>query len=304
MPHYENEPTVDETVTAGDWRDELFRDGYVVVKGVLSDQKAQSYVDGMFQWLESFPYGFKADDVSKWGEKYLPTHINEPAIIQAFAKLWGTNKLLVSFDGMNLTLPAADMAPSDPWPHVDQSPNRKGMQCVQGILNLAPNGPEDGGLVVLQGSHKLNEEFFKAHPGLKDRPTWGPADWFGFANEEVAWFEQRGCTQRKVCADPGDLILWDSRTIHYNVVPSSRNVRAVMYVCYTPAAFASQDDLEKKATYFHQRLGTTHWPHANIFHQEDKKLRLGKPDTYSRFRPVQEPEESELILRLAGVVAY
>jgi hypothetical protein len=53
-----------------------------------------------------------------------------------------------------------------------------------------------------------------------------------------------------------DLILWDSRQIHYNKVPSSGNLRAVMYICYTPASFASQEDREKKASYFKQRYGT------------------------------------------------
>ena len=57
-----------------------------------------------------------------------------------------------------------------------------------------------------------------------------------------------------------DLILWDSRQIHYNKVPSSGKLRAVMYVCYTPASFASSKDLEEKALYFKERVGTTHWP--------------------------------------------
>ena len=149
----------------------------------------------------------------------------EPKMIETFAKLWGTNELLVSFDGMNLTIPA-NHPPSEPWPHVDQSPKRKGMQCVQGILNLAPNGLNDGGLIVLKGSSKLNELFFKTHE-TKER-TWGPADWFGFQKDEVNWFIERGCEVVKVCADPGDLILWDSRTMHYNVLPESQNTRAVM----------------------------------------------------------------------------
>lgn len=248
------------------------------------------------------------------------TRCSEPTVIDAFEKIWGTRNLLVSFDGMNVTLPASDMPPSEPWPHVDQNPVRKGMQCVQGILNLAPNGPQDGGLMVVKGSHNQNEAFFKSNPEVIGRSTWGSIDWFGFSKDEVKWFEDRGCELIKVCAEPGDLILWDSRTIHYNRLPDSGNFRAIMYICYTPAAFASEEDLEKKIGYFRQRLGTvskglghndnganthqTHWPHANIFHQEDKHLRLGKPDTFSREKPSIEPEENELVLKLAGVVPY
>lgn len=150
----------------------------------------------------------------------------EPTIIDAFAKLWQTQELLVSFDGVNLTLPTKDREPVKAWPHVDQSPLRRGLQCVQGILNLTTNGPKDGGLIVLKGSSALNESFFKTHD--TERETWGPADWFGFTPEEVDWFKDRGCTAVKVCAEPGDLILWDSRTVHYNCLPESDAVRSVL----------------------------------------------------------------------------
>ena len=49
-----------------------------------------------------------------------------------------------------------------PWAHVDQSPLVREMHCVQGILNILPNGPEDGGLMVMEGSAKLYSEFFNA----------------------------------------------------------------------------------------------------------------------------------------------
>lgn len=101
------------------------------------------------------------------------------------------------------------------------------MQCVQGILNFATNGPKDGGLIVLKGSSKLNEQFFKAH-SVQGRKTWGPSDWFGFEQEEVDWFLERSWEVLKVCAEPGDLIVWDSRTVHWNVLPDSQVTRAAM----------------------------------------------------------------------------
>jgi ectoine hydroxylase-related dioxygenase (phytanoyl-CoA dioxygenase family) len=134
---------------------------------------------------------------------------------------------------MNLTLPSSSQTPSQPWPHVDQSPSRVGLQCVQGILNFAPNGPQDGGLIVLKGSHLLNKEFFSTHDIL-GRKTWGPDDWFGFDESEISWFEEKGCSIHKVCVEPGDLILWDSRTIHYNVLLESQNLRALICSYHRP----------------------------------------------------------------------
>ncbi|KAJ0120119.1 uncharacterized protein J7T55_000973 [Diaporthe amygdali] len=319
---YENEPQLDTSTNFGDWRDQLINDGYVVLKGVISPERAGYYLDSLFDWLETFPYGFRKDDSSTWGPPNLPAHIKggmyhaysvaherffwearmEPTILNAYAKLWQTEDLLVSFDGANLTLPTKDREPVGAWPHVDQSPHRKGLQCVQGILNLAPNGPKDGGLIVLKGSSALNEAFFKTHD--TERETWGPADWFGFKPEEVEWFKERGCEAIKVCAEPGDLILWDSRTVHYNCLPESDAVRSVLYMCYSPASYASAEDLQMKAQLFKDRKGTTHWPHANIFRNERKVIRLGQEETYKRDRPVQEPVETEKLLKLAGVVSY
>lgn len=66
----------------------------------------------------------------------------EPGVVSAFEKLWGTNELLVSFDTINLTLPnAGSMGGSKPWPHVDQAPERKGLSCVQGIINRTLRSP-------------------------------------------------------------------------------------------------------------------------------------------------------------------
>ena len=79
----------------------------------------------------------------------------EPNVVEAFAKIWGTDELLVSFDGMNVTLPSRDKPAAKPWPHVDQSPLRRGLHCVQGIINLSPAGPEDGSLVVFPRSNTL-----------------------------------------------------------------------------------------------------------------------------------------------------
>ncbi|KAF8864877.1 hypothetical protein BDZ45DRAFT_669251 [Acephala macrosclerotiorum] len=323
MPHSTAAQTIDTSFIYGDWRDDLFRDGFVVVKSVISLENSQKYIEQMFQWLEKFPFGFDRNRPETWTEEHLPTHMKggmyhgysvqherfiwearqEPGVIEAFSKLWGTEKLLVSFDGMNLTLPSTKRAANQPWPHVDQSPRRTGLQCVQGILNFAPNGPKDGGLIVMKGSHALNEEFFKTHD-VAGRKTWGPDDWFGFQESETKWFEERGCETVKVCADPGDLILWDSRTVHHNVLPSSQNLRALVYACYTPASFATAEDLEKKAKLFMERKGTTHWPHANIFENTKTKLRLGKPDIHERDRPFEEPEHTELVLKLSGATAY
>lgn len=71
---------------------------------------------------------------------------------------------------------------------------------------------------------------------------------------------EKGCYWEKVCADPGDLILWDSRTVHYGSVPLSKNARVATYVCYKPAALASPETYEAKKKAFENLNNCTHDP--------------------------------------------
>jgi ectoine hydroxylase-related dioxygenase (phytanoyl-CoA dioxygenase family) len=232
-------------------------------------------------------------------------HINrEPEVIKPFEQLWTTNELLVSFDAFNITLPNRTDMDYTPWPHVDQSPERKGLACVQGFVNCSPAGPDDGGLLLMVGSAALFEQFFKSHPA-EERPKtlYDQYDLYLFTAEQVKWYEERGCKLIKVCAEPGDLILWDSRTVHHVALPESETVRTVMYVCYTPAALAKKDDLQLKAELFKKFEATTHWPHCNI-HSQGKAIVNGRIDPLERDEPLEKLEITDQILKLAGVKCY
>lgn len=97
-----------------------------------------------------------------------------------------------------------------PWSHVDQSAYNPNFDCIQGILNLLPNGPEDGGLMVLDGSSKYYTELWEHFDYKKPENGWN--SWaFQLVDEEMcSWLESKGCKWVKVCAQPGDLMLWDS----------------------------------------------------------------------------------------------
>ena len=231
-------------------------------------------------------------------------HHSEEGVVKPFAELWGTEELLVSFDGVNITLPGRKDMKWKPWPHVDQAPTRKGLACAQGIINLSEAGPLDGGLQLLQGSSELFEQFFREHPPqpkAADAP--GQFDWFGFSLDDVKWFEDHGCTLIKVNAEPGDVIIWDSRTVHYASLPKSETVRTIIYATYTPAKLATEEDLKLKAEIFKDFEGTTHWPHCNLFRQ-GKAMRNGAVDPAERDRPLEKPILTDRLLKLAGVNPY
>lgn len=208
-------------------------------------------------------------------------------------------------------------------------------ELYQGIANLGLNGPDDGGLVVMKGSHLLHERHFAEQGGWRPEGDKGEKEnSYLFSDDEWEWFKKAGCETVKVCANPGDLIrecrlpltllssaagtrltptppVWDSRTVHWNQSPTGGNWRFATYICYSPRSLMSPADLEKKKAIFDDRKGTTHWPYLNVV-MADRDLAVEpeavprKPDgsiDHMNRRPFNEPPLSREVLGLVGVRA-
>lgn len=145
---------------------------------------------------------------------------------------------------------------------MDQNPRKYDrFELYQGIANLAPNGPEDGGLCVLKGSHLLHKQHFTAIGGFRpEQDTGEKENGYSFTVDDAAWYNAQGCEEVKVCAGEGDLILWDSRLIHWNASPVGQQIRFTSYVCYCPRDLMPEGDLARKLEIFKARKSTTHWP--------------------------------------------
>ncbi|WOO78371.1 uncharacterized protein LOC62_02G001919 [Vanrija pseudolonga] len=327
-----------DTPAKPDFLATLERDGFVVVPGVIPAAACEQFQESALSWLEGFPFGFKRDDRSTWTAEHLPYSTtgglynryavghedfvwkirSEPGIRDVFAQVWGTDDLISSFDGFNASFPInketgrTDIAPTKPWPHIDQNPRRvHQFELYQGIANLSPNGPNDGGLCVLRGSHKLHEEHFAAIGGFRpDRDAGENENGYLYTEEDFQWYKDKGCEEVKVCANAGDFILWDSRTVHWNASPVGTQTRFVTYVCLCPRSFMTSDELTEKRKVFNARKGTTHWPQMNRIPVERPNYPLAlpkRPDGSDcpahRTRPFKEPVETTDVLRLVGVRA-
>ncbi|RSH83920.1 hypothetical protein EHS25_005164 [Saitozyma podzolica] len=326
FPPFEYSDLLNEA-SFGDWRDALVKDGYTVIKGAVSRERALAAREEAFQWLEDFPLGFKRDDPSTFKNEHLPNHMKggmihgygiaheqwlwnlrtEPGVIDAFAKVWGTRDLVVSFDSAAVMLPnRTDVVDKGRWEHIDQSPSRRGLYCVQGILNLNDCGPEDGGLMILKGSAPIIEEFFNTI-GREETRTWGPVDFYSFTDDQHQWFHDHGCEWVKVCCEPGDLILWDSRAMHYNVRPTGQRDRTCAYICMAPAKLLSNEDRQKRKVAFDQYLGTTHVPFASLHlraHTPGIRADTGLPDPLDTGIPRYPRVATDTVLKLSGIAAY
>jgi len=302
----------------------LDKNGWCVVPGVISPEKADKYVGEAYGWLEGFGKGFNAKDKSTWKPEMLPAfdkgglynrHSSgheqfvwdiraEPGLIDVFTKIWGTDQLTTSFDGVNISLPFAEgTVDRQAWPHVDQSPLKRYKYCIQGIMNLAENGPKDGGLAILDGSFSLYNQFFESHEDEAPPGGWGQRNGYGYTEDQLQWFYDRGCKWHKVTAGPGDVILWDSRCIHYGAAAEvdADTPRVATYVCYKPMDDVPED-LKKLKLECLERYDNTGHDCAD-FKPTGTRAR-GKLTDDERTAPSKPPVLSHRAKQLVGLEAY
>jgi hypothetical protein len=179
--------------------------------------------------------------------------------------------MLASFDRINIMKPP-EIDPDKqeiilPWPHSDQSPKKAGFHCAQGLVTLEDVGPNEGTLIVYKGSHLLHEKYFI----IRGRTTISD---FAMIPSNDKWFQENGCEIVRVTAPKGSVILWDSRTIHYNggaILPREvPRFRIVAYICMTPRKLVKDKDiLWEKIQAFKGKESTTHWPHEVVIFPRD-----------------------------------
>jgi hypothetical protein len=100
----------------------------------------------------------------------------------------------------------------------------------------------------------VSEEFHKEFRDEED-PVWAwTKEWYGFTSQGMQWLDHRGFKWEKICAGPGDLIIWDSRLPHYNLSPTKQTPRFCVYTCYMPVKDVTQEDLVKKKEAFYGTL--------------------------------------------------
>eukprot|EP00455_Lapot_gusevi_P031170 TRINITY_DN3368_c0_g1_i3.p1 TRINITY_DN3368_c0_g1~~TRINITY_DN3368_c0_g1_i3.p1 ORF type:complete len:340 (+),score=32.95 TRINITY_DN3368_c0_g1_i3:67-1086(+) len=305
-------------------QDELLRPlvekGWVVIPGVLNQEQVAAALDGFYSWFENFGTGFDRNDPETWNSKTMPANIHgiyqhysigqtqfvwdirqNPAVKSVFERLWNTDDLRVSFDGASF-MPPVKRGAEKPWLHSD-SGSEAGV-CVQGLVNLFPCGPSDGGLVALEGSHRLHARLF----GPKGPFANNRDNWRRFTDEDIEK-HYSGCTRVKVNCEPGDMVLWDSRTVHMGSRPFRRSeeekevppARAAVYVCMTPAVWQTPKDRQNRRVWFEQGRMTTHWPYrCKLFPVNPRTYGdMSKIERFS-FRPPK-PQLTQLGRELAGL---
>lgn len=161
----------------------------------------------------------------------------------------------------------------------------------------------------MKGSAPLFKKFFEENPVTGPTPwlTAKHKDFHPFSEENLDWYRAQGCELVKVCAEPGDLILWDSRQVHWAKFAESDTVRTIIYATYTPAAWMTKEDRVFKKEMFEKSQTTTHWPHCNLYTHGSATINVDGveiPDPLDRTEPVTKVIHNPQVLKLAGVIRY
>ncbi len=274
----------------------LKSNGYVVIKRVADTEKISTAKSEFWKWSTNLSKELKKDDPETWdkhwvGNKYngichFINHSNFawntrllPKVKETFATIWGDDDLIVSFDAGNAFRPwkyNRKWLTAGGWWHVDQNDTtgkhkKNGMVCVQGLVTYYDATEETGGLCLIPKSHVEFSNVCKRASSSKLG-----VDFVALSSNEEPLL-QTGSAYL-ICAKAGDLILWDSRTIHCNtpsivdfkeiynekLVDKYEIIRLVSYVCMVPYSHASKRVIESRKEGFRLKKPTSHWPTEEI----------------------------------------
>lgn len=253
-------------------------------------------MDERNNWKETFPihnspgiFAGPADQIQvMWDLR------QDPRIVDVFAQIWNTRNLIVSMEGLSIMCPPEIREiPFKPWPHVDQmvlrrqdnNPHnnnpplgfisesllRTGPFTIQGQFLFEDSFDGDGGFYCIPKSHLRFSEFAPQLEALYEleipeveKRTSRHAYLLDFFDRNTDESGKPYC-MKQITAPRGSLILWDSRTVHWNQ-PASKDrrsnpkVRMVGYLCYVPKERLTDAGRILRKEAFEKGLSTGHNP--------------------------------------------
>lgn len=219
-----------------DWKFWI-ENGYVVIKNAVPKKQAKRLADYLWAYEDKDP-----NDIETWykrpnaqmqmaelnntgmveiyNHQYMWDNRQYPKVHDAFADVWGTDKLWVTIDRANLNFPLRPGFEYKGFIHWDYDPETK-PQNVQGVLALADQTDENmGGFQCIPELYRTYDTWKLTQP--VDRDHYKP-DTTGFNIE-------------KVKLEAGDLLIFNSLEPHgIRANTSGNKVRIAQYIAMMPA---------------------------------------------------------------------
>ena len=215
------------------------RDGFEIVRGVLTPAEAAAFAEKGLREQDVRTHMAHSDTM--WE---LRTH---PNVLSLFRRLWQSPDIVTGFDGFGVS--HGDLVL--PW-HVDQTCPSTSCISIQGILALSSHDPRTGGLSLMVGSHRKHSDVLAEIDGNHDE------EW---QYHDVDMDRLHGVTDTFTpTLSPGDMCVWDSRTIHRVVEGNgSRARRITAYLSFEPRSQVSESTALRRLEALKKGIATTHW---------------------------------------------
>ena len=231
-----------KVLSEADWRFWV-ENGYVVIKNAVPRQQAQKLAAYLWEYEDKDPKDsdswykkpnaqMQMKELNNTGMVEIYNHQlmwdnrQAPRVHQAFADIWGTEKLWATIDRANLNFPLRPGFEYKGFIHWDYDPETK-PQNVQGVLALADQTDENiGGFQCIPELYRTYDSWKLSQP--QDRDHYKP-DTSGFETE-------------KVKLEAGDLLIFNSLLPHgIRANTSANKVRIAQYIAMMPAQEDNQE---------------------------------------------------------------
>jgi ectoine hydroxylase-related dioxygenase (phytanoyl-CoA dioxygenase family) len=237
-----------------DWKFWI-ENGYIVIKNAVPKEQVERLAKFLWEFEEKNPNDaetwyappraeMKMKELTNTGmvevynHQYLWDNRQVLKVHQAFADIWGTEKLWVTIDRANLNLPIRPGYEAKGFIHWDYDPETK-PQNVQGVLALADQDDENmGGFQCVPELYRTYDTWKLTQPDDCDR-----------FKPDVSSFEIV-----KVKMNAGDLLIFNSTEPH-GIRPnkSDNKVRLAQYISMMPAEEDNQELREWRITSWKER---------------------------------------------------
>jgi len=249
-----------KVLSESDWNFWI-ENGYIVIKNAVSAEQAKNTADFLWEFEEK-----DENDSNTWyrapraememkeleGTGMVEVYNNQALwnnrqmqrVYEAFADVWGTEKLWVTIDRANLNFPLKPDFEYKGFIHWDYDPETK-PQNVQGVLALADQNDENmGGFQCIPELFRTYDTWKLSQP--EDRDRFKP-DTTGFEDHI-----------KKVKLNAGDLLIFNSSQPH-GIRPnnSKDKVRIAQYISMMPAEEDNQELKDWRINSWKNRIAPT-----------------------------------------------
>jgi len=241
--------------------------GYVIIPNAVPQENLDRMVEAIWWFLDMDPEDsetwykhkpFTRDNrcspisaggmVEMYQHQAIWDNRQHPKVHQAFAEIWGEEKLWVSLDRANMKPPAREDQPD--WNnrgmiHWDLDTSQQPIQFgVQGVLYLTDTAEDQGGFQCVPGFNNTFDEWVKTQP--EDRNPHHP--------------DLTGLDVRSIPGKAGDLLIWHRLLAHGNGHNTSDKPRLAQYITMSPARTDDEAARQARVASWQERRPMPNWP--------------------------------------------